>query len=311
MSWTLDQIPNLTGRIALVTGANSGIGFETALTLAQHGAETVLACRDLDKASKAIERIKTKIPEAKLHPLVLNLADLDSVAKSVASFEKIFPRLDILICNAAVMVPPYSQTKQGFELQFGTNHLGHFALVGQLMPLLAASGSARIISVSSVAAHFGKIDFGDLQWQKRRYSKMQAYGQSKLANLIFVLKLSRRLAAAKSTISALAAHPGGAKTNLQRDLGWFRGLSRNPLLAGSALQGARPSLCAATNINAHNGSYWGPSGFLGLRGSPIKLKIPERALDLATAERLWTVSEELTGISISIPIELQEGSTNG
>jgi NAD(P)-dependent dehydrogenase (short-subunit alcohol dehydrogenase family) len=217
-------MPDLAGRIALVTGANSGIGFETARALARHRAETVLACRDLDKAATAVARIRAEIPEAKLRALSLDLANLDAVAMGAATYAQTFTRLDILICNAGVMVPPYGQTKQGFELQFGTNHLGHFALIGRLMPTLIASGSARVVVVSSLAAHFGNIDFDDLQWQHRRYAKWPAYGQSKLANLVFALELARRLAAAESVISAIAAHPGGAVTNLQRNLGWLRGL---------------------------------------------------------------------------------------
>ena len=228
-----------------------------------------------------------------------------------ATYARIFTRLDILICNAGVMVPPYGQTKQGFELQFGTNHLGHFALIGRLMPVLIASGSARVVVVSSLAAHFGHIDFDDLQWQRRRYAKWPAYGQSKLANLVFALELARRLAAAESVVSALAAHPGGAVTNLQRNLRWLRGLSRNPLIAGSALQGAQPSLRAATDSSAHNGSYWGPSGWMGLRGSPAELRIPARALNSATADRLWSVSEALSGVSIPLPAGRAGDVANG
>ncbi len=301
MAWALDRIPDLAGRVALVTGANFGIGFETARALARHRAETVLACRDLDKAATAVARIRAEIPEAKLHSLSLDLADLDAVAMGAATCAGTFTRLDILICNAGVMVPPYGQTKQGFELQFGTNHLGHFALIGRLMPVLIASGSARVVVVSSLAAHFGHMDFDDLQWQRRRYAKWPAYGQSKMANLVFALELARRLAAAESVVSAFAAHPGGARTDLQRNLGWLRGLSRNPLIAGSALQGAQPSLRAATDPSAHNGSYWGPSGWMGLRGSPAAVRIPARALNPATADRLWIVSEVLSGVPIPLP----------
>lgn len=310
MAWALDRIPDLAGRVALVTGANSGIGFETARALARHRAETVLACRDLDKAATAVARIRAEIPEAKLHSLSLDLADLDAVTMGAATYARTFTRLDILICNAGVMVPPYGQTKQGFELQFGTNHLGHFALIGRLMPVLIASGSARVVVVSSLAAHFGHIDFDDLQWQRRRYAKWHAYAQSKLANLVFALELARRLAAAQSVVSAFAAHPGGAMTNLQRNLGWLRGPLRNPLMAGSALQGAQPSLRAATDPSAHNGSYWGPSGWMGLRGSPAELRIPARALNPATADRLWSVSEALSGVSIPLPAGLARDAAN-
>jgi NAD(P)-dependent dehydrogenase (short-subunit alcohol dehydrogenase family) len=303
-------MPDLAGRIALVTGANSGIGFETARALARHRAETVLACRDLDKAATAVARIRAEIPEAKVRALSLDLADLDAVTTGSATFARTFTRLDILICNAGVMVPPYGQTKQGFELQFGTNHLGHFALIGRLMPILINSGSARVVVISSLAAHFGHIDFDDLQWQRRRYAKWHAYGQSKLANLVFALEFARRLAAAESVVSVLAAHPGGAVTNLQRNLGWLRGLSQNPLMAGSAVEGARPSLRAATDSSAHNGSYWGPSGWMGLRGSPVEVKIPARALDPATAERLWSVSEDLSGVSIPLPAGRAGDETN-
>jgi NAD(P)-dependent dehydrogenase (short-subunit alcohol dehydrogenase family) len=269
-----------------------------------------LACRDLDKAATAVARIRAEIPEAKVRALSLDLADLDAVTTGSATFARTFTRLDILICNAGVMVPPYGQTKQGFELQFGTNHLGHFALIGRLMPILINSGSARVVVISSLAAHFGHIDFDDLQWQRRRYAKWHAYGQSKLANLVFALEFARRLAAAESVVSVLAAHPGGAVTNLQRNLGWLRGLSQNPLMAGSAVEGARPSLRAATDSSAHNGSYWGPSGWMGLRGSPVEVKIPARALDPATAERLWSVSEDLSGVSIPLPAGRAGDETN-
>ena len=310
MAWALDRIPDLAGRVALVTGANSGIGFETARALARHRAETVLACRDLDKAATAVARIQAEIPEAKLHALSLDLADLGAVPMGAATYARTFTRLNILVYNAGAMVPPYGQTKQGFELQFGTNHLGHFALIGRLMPPLIASGSARVVVVSSLAAHFGHIDFDDLQWQRRRYAKWHAYAQSRLANLVFALELARRLAAAESVLSAFAAHPVGALTNLQRNLGWLRGPLRNPLMAGSALQGARPSLQAAADLSAHNGSYWRPSGWMELRGSPEEPRIPPRALNPATADRLRSVSEALSEESIPLPAGLAGDAAN-
>lgn len=195
-------------------------------------------------------------------------------------------------------------------MQSGTNHLGHFAVIGRLMPVLIASGSARVVVVSSLAAHFGDIDFDDLQWGRRRHAKWPAYGQTKLSNLVLALELARRLAAAESVVAALAAHPGGAMTNLQRNLGWLRGPLRNPLIAGSALPGAQPSLPAATDPSAHNGSYWGPSGWMGLRGSPAELRIPARALNPATADRLWSVSEALSGVSIPLPAGLARDAAN-
>jgi NAD(P)-dependent dehydrogenase (short-subunit alcohol dehydrogenase family) len=294
-----------------VTGANSGVVFETACALARHRAETVLVCCDLDKVATAVAGIRAEIREAKLHSLSLDLADLDAMTMGAATYARTFTRLDILMRNAVVMVPPYGQTRQGFELQFGTNQLGHFALIGHLMPVLIASGSACVVVVSSLAAHSGHIDFNDLRWQHRRYAKWPAYGRSKPANLAFALELARRPAAGKYAVSALATHPGGARTDLQRNLGWLRGLSLNPLMAGSALQGAQPSLRAATDPSAQYGSNWRPSGRMGLRVAPAKLQIPERALNPATADRHWSVSEVSSEEPIPSPAGLAGDAGNG
>jgi NAD(P)-dependent dehydrogenase (short-subunit alcohol dehydrogenase family) len=301
--WTFQDIPDQSGRTAIVTGANTGIGLETARMLALKGANVVLACRSPERAKEALDKILADKPAGRVSVSALDLSDLESIAAFAARFGEKHERLDLLINNAGVMIPPLGRTKQGFELQFGTNHLGHFALIGRLMPAPIASGSARVVVVSSLAAHFGHIDFDDLQWRRRRYAKWHAYAQSKLANLVFALELARRLAA-ESVVSTFAAHPGGAVTNLQRNLGWLRGPLRNPLMAGSALQGAQPWLRAATDSSAHNGSYWGPFGWMELRGSPEALRIPARALNPATADRLWSVSEALSGVSIPLPAGL-------
>jgi NAD(P)-dependent dehydrogenase (short-subunit alcohol dehydrogenase family) len=297
-TWALDDMPDQAGRTAVVTGANSGIGFETARALAQKGATVVLACRSPEKGEQALERIRRESPAAKVSLAKLDLADLDSVAACARALAERFDRLDLLINNAGVMVPPLSHTRQGFELQFGTNHLGHFALTGRLMPLLAGAPRARVVVLSSVIVNHAQLDLGDLQFERRRYRRWAAYGQSKLANLMFALELARRLDAARSGVAAVAAHPGGTATDLQRNALFLRAVV-NPLLAMKPADGALPTLRAAADPNAPNGSYWGPSGLFEMRGPPLEASIPKHARDAALARRLWEVSEALTGVSFA------------
>ncbi len=293
-AWTFDDIPDQTGRTAIVTGANTGLGLETARMLALKGATVVLACRNLDKGKAALERIQSGQPRGTATLAALDLSDLESVASFAADFAASHERLDLLINNAGVMVPPLGRTRQGFELQFGTNHLGHFALTGRLLPLIQRTPGARVVVVASTAQRAGKIDFDDLNWERRPYRAWGAYGQSKLANMMFALELQRRLAASGSQVRASAAHPGWTATDLQRTTGWVRLL--NPLFAMKPADGAMPTLRAATDPSAQGGTYWGPRGLLEVNGPPVAARIPRPAQDEAVAAELWAISEALTGV---------------
>lgn len=302
-AWTFDDIPDQTGRKAIVTGANSGIGLETARALARKGASVTLACRSRDKGEAAIRDIRDvrdihshapASPGAKLDLELIDLADLRDVEAFADRFKAAHDRLDLLVCNAGVMVPPASRTAQGFELQLGVNHLAHFALTGALLPLLQATKGSRVVVVSSSAAALGKMDFADLDFDKRGYSPWPAYGQSKLANQLFVRELSRRLAAAGSNVMVLAAHPGWTATDLQRTSGTLRIF--NPLFGMKPSQGALPTLRAATDPGAKAADYFGPDGLFQWRGYPKTVPMEKRALNDADAARLWSVSEERTGV---------------
>ncbi len=295
--WTCSDIPDQTGRLAVVTGANTGIGLETARMLALRGADVVLACRSREKGQAAVDRILREKPAGSARLQLLDLSDLDSVAAFAATFAAAHSRLDLLIDNAGVMVPPFSRTRQGFELQFGTNHLGHFALTLRLLPLLEKTPASRVVVVSSTAQNIGRIDFTDLNWERRAYRAWPAYGQSKLANMMFALELSRRLAAKGSKVLVTTAHPGWTATDLQRTAGAVRALG--PMLAMKPEGGALPTLRAAVDPAAAPGSYWGPSGFFEMRGPPAAARISRRALDEAVASKLFDRSEELTSISLA------------
>jgi NAD(P)-dependent dehydrogenase (short-subunit alcohol dehydrogenase family) len=293
--WTFNDIPDQTGRTAIVTGANTGIGLETARMLARRGAHVVLACRNPEKGRAALVQILAETPAGRVDLETLDLSDLDSVAAFAGAFVRTHERLDLLINNAGVMVPPLGRTAQGFELQFGTNHLGHFALAGRLLPLVLRTPGARVVVVSSAAQHMGRIDFDDLNWERRPYRAWAAYCQSKLANMVFALELQRRLSTSGSEVRATAAHPGWTATDLQRTAGAARFL--NPLFAMKPADGALPTLRAATDPAAGGGSYWGPSRAFEISGPPAPARISARANDQAVAARLWEVSEKLTGVS--------------
>jgi NAD(P)-dependent dehydrogenase (short-subunit alcohol dehydrogenase family) len=293
-SWTFDDIPDQAGRTAIVTGANTGIGFETARALARKGAQVTLACRSAEKGQAALDRIVEEAPDAKVALEQLDLADLRNVEAFADRFAGSHDRLDLLICNAGVMIPPASQTEQGFELQFGVNHLGHFALTGALLPLVRTTEGARIVVVSSTAATMGKMDFDDLQFEKRGYKKWPAYGQSKLANQLFVRELQRRLREAGSSVRVTAAHPGWTSTDLQRSSWYMRFL--NHFFGMKPPQGALPTLRAATDPEAKGGDYFGPHGFFQMRGYPKRVQMAKRARNDEDAARLWQVSEDLTGV---------------
>ncbi len=297
-AWTFNDIPDQTGRTAIVTGANTGLGLETARMLARKGADVVLACRNLDKGQAALAQILAERPAGSATLAALDLSDLDSVAAFASTFTASHERLDLLINNAGVMVPPFGRTRQGFELQLGTNHLGHFALTGRLLPLIQRTPDARVVVVASIAQRAGRINFDDLNWERRSYRAWGAYGQSKLANMLFALELQRRLAASGAQVRATAAHPGYTATDLQRTAGFARLL--NPLFAMKPADGALPTLRAATDPTAAGGSYWGPSRFFEVNGPPAPARIPAAAQDEAVAARLWEVSEALTGVSFPL-----------
>lgn len=294
-TWTFDNIPNQSGRVVIVTGANTGIGFETARMLALRGAFVTLACRNLDKGQEAIDRILAESVDAAVSLEQLDLSDLRNVEAFAARFLERHDTLDLLILNAGVMVPPESKTAQGFELQFGVNHLGHFALTGALLPLAQATEGSRVVIVSSTAATRGVMNFEDLQFESRGYSPWQAYSQSKLANQLFTLELQRRLRAAGSPVLVTAAHPGWTATDLQRTTRLVSFL--NHFVAMKPPQGALPTLRAATDPEAVGGDYYGPNGFLQIRGYPKRISMVKQAQDTGDAARLWEISEELTGVS--------------
>jgi NAD(P)-dependent dehydrogenase (short-subunit alcohol dehydrogenase family) len=299
MKWTADQIPDQTGRTAVVTGANSGLGLVTARELARAGARVVLACRNMGKGEAALRQIVAPVAQARVELASLDLASLDSVRAFARGFRGDHEGLDLLINNAGLMAPPRGETADGFELQLGTNHLGHFALTGLLIGAMEGRADARVVTLTSFGHWGGRIDFDDPQ-SRRRYNRWRAYAQSKLANLLFTFELERRLRAAGSTIRALGAHPGYAATNLQSAAppAADRALMSvtNRLFAQSADMGALPILYAATYPGLPGGSFIGPGGFAWLRGYPKPVASSRAARDQATAERLWRMSEELTGV---------------
>jgi NAD(P)-dependent dehydrogenase (short-subunit alcohol dehydrogenase family) len=292
--WTQADIPAQTGKLALVTGSNSGIGFEAARVLAERGATVVLACRGASKAEEARTRILAVQAGADVIVMPLDLADLDSVHEFAQSFAARFDRLDLLINNAGVMMPPASTTKQGFELQFGVNHLAHFALTGLLLEQLKRTAGARVVNVSSQAHRGGRIDFDDVDFQTRRYDRMAAYNQSKLANLLFTFEAVRRFAAAGIDVLVAAAHPGWTRTNLQQYWGIANLL--NPLLGMPPAKGALPTLRAATDPEAQPGDYFGPRGLYEFWGYPKRVGTTKWARNEADAARLWELSELRTGV---------------
>lgn len=295
--WTADDIPDQTGRTAVITGANTGLGFETAAALAAHGARVVLAVRNLEKGKQAAARIAAATPGAEVELQELDLSSLESVRAAAAQLRDDHDRIDLLINNAGVMYTPKSTTADGFEMQFGTNHLGHFAFTGLLLDRLLPVPGSRVVTVSSIGHRIrAAIHFDDLQWE-RRYSRVGAYGQAKLANLLFTYELQRRLAPSGTTI-AVAAHPGGSNTELMRNLP--RVLVAASAVLGPLFQdpslGALPQLRAATDPEVLGGQYFGPDGFQETRGYPKVVASSRQSHDAGLQRRLWTVSEELTKV---------------
>jgi len=301
--WTEADIPDQSGRVALITGANSGIGLEAARALAEHGATVVLACRNAQKAEDARHLIATTAPDADVSVLEVDLADLDQVTVAAATFASTHDRLDLLVNNAGLMAIPRQTTVQGYEMQLGVNHLAHFALTGRLLDRLLATPGSRVVSVSSQGHRPGKIHFEDLQLEQS-YGPWTAYFQSKLADLLFVAELQRRLLAVDASTLALAAHPGGAATNLGHEnpggivntIGWFARPVIEKVWLQNAAMGALPTLRAATDPAVVGGEYFGPDGLGEQRGHPKVVGRSRRAQDVEVARRLWSVSEELTGV---------------
>jgi NAD(P)-dependent dehydrogenase (short-subunit alcohol dehydrogenase family) len=296
--WTSEDVPGQQGRLALITGANTGLGFETARVLAARGASVVLAVRDTDKGKRAAARIAAASPGADLTVQPLDLASLESIRAAAGELRATHPRIDLLINNAGVMFPPRQTTGDGFELQFGTNHLGHFALTGLLLQQMLPVPGSRVVTVSSLAHRIrARVNFDDLQ-SERSYSRVAAYGQSKLANLMFTYELQRRLSGAGTTI-AVAAHPGLASTELTRNSPAIAAFA-NALISQKAAMGALPILRAATDPGVLGGQYYGPRGPLGARGYPTLAQSSRQSHDTALQHRLWTVSEQLTGITFPV-----------
>ncbi len=301
--WTAQDLPDLSAKTIVITGGNSGIGFEAALELARVNADVVLACRRPDSANDAVGAIRREHPNARVDFMQLDLSSLASVRQFADAFRRNHPALHVLCNNAGVMAIPYRRTTDGFEMQFGTNHLGHFALTGLLLEPLIASGGARVVTVSSGAHRIGGIRFEDLNWE-RGYRKWLAYGQSKLANLLFMFELQRRVEQAGAPINSFACHPGYAATNLQYAGARMAGSSlmeqfwgaMNRVFAQSAAMGALPTLYAATSLDVHGGDYIGPDGFQEGWGYPKKVSCSGAAQDAATAARLWEISVQMTGV---------------
>ena len=293
-NWTTENIPNQTGKIAVVTGSSSGIGYEAARVLANKGATVIVAVRSSEKGKAATDKIIGQNKDADVRVLKLDLANLASVKEFADEFKENYSQLDLLINNAGVMIPPYSKTADGFELQFGTNHLGHFALTGGLLEVLTKTKDARIVNVSSGAHKIGNLDFDDLTWEKRGYSSWKAYGDSKIANLYFTFELNKKLKAHNFDTLVTAAHPGWTATELQRHTGIVEFL--NGIFAQNVSMGALPTLRAAFDENAVGGAYFGPDGLMEMWGYPVKVEPNNWAKDGKIAEKLWTVSEELTGV---------------
>ena len=302
--WTEADVPDQSGRIAIVTGSNTGLGFDTARVLAQRGAKVVMAVRDTAKGDAAAAQIRTATPAADVTVHRLDLGSLDSVRAAGAELAGSYPRIDLLINNAGVMYPPKQTTADGFELQFGTNHLGHFALTGLLLNNLLPVDGSRVVVVASIAHTIrAKIDFDDLQWERRRYERVASYGQSKLANLMFAYELHRRLAAAKAKTIAVAAHPGISATELVRHVPGSSLPGANTiygLLFNTSELGALPTLRAATDPTVLGGQYYGPDGFRELRGYPKLVDSSRQSHDREIQQRLWAVSEELTGVTFPV-----------
>ena len=295
MRWTSERIGDQTGRVAIVTGGNSGIGYETVKALAEKGATVVLATRSEARGSAAVDGLMNEVPNATIELSLLDLASQSSVRSFAEEFRARHDRLDLLINNAGVMNPPERrETEDGFELQFGTNHLGHFTLTLLLIELLTKTEGSRVVTVSSSVQNFGDLDMTDLQWENRAFKGMASYASSKVANMLFTLELQKRLEERGAGTIATAAHPGWTATNLQGTTPLFRLM--NPFFAMKPWQGALPTLYAAVADDARPGGYYGPTGLGTIRGYPGANQPAEVSTDVELAAELWAVSEELVGV---------------
>jgi NAD(P)-dependent dehydrogenase (short-subunit alcohol dehydrogenase family) len=304
--WTAADIPDQSGRTIVITGSNSGLGLEAAKALAAHGARMVLAGRDPGRTARAADQIRGLIDKAEVETAELDLASLDSIRAAAADITARFPRLDLLINNAGVMFTPYGLTKDGFELQFGTNHLGHFALTGLLLPAMLEVPGSRVVTVSSNGHRAGRINFDRLT-PAGRYNKYTAYGQSKLANLMFTYELQRRLSAAGAPTIAMAAHPGTARTELTRHMSPVANASMssryhalNSWWVQDASMGVLPVLRAATDPDATGGAYYGPDGLFQMTGYPVLVRSSGRSQNAEVQRRLWAESERLTHVTYPV-----------
>lgn len=294
--WTTENIPDQKGKIAIVTGSSSGIGYEAVKVLANKNEKVVIAVRDLEKGEKAKTKIVNQNSKADVVVMKIDLSDLASIKSFVEEYRQKFDKLDLLINNAGVMIPPYSKTKDGFELQMGTNHFGHFAITLQLLNLIKGTPNSRIVNIASNAHKYGNINFDDLNWDKRKYSAIRAYGDSKIANLYFTQELAKRIAVSENNVLVTAAHPGWTSTDLQRHSNLLEFV--NKFFAMKQEQGVLPTLRAAIDEDAKNGDYFGPDGWQERKGYPVKVEPNILAKDETLGKKLWDVSEKLTGIKL-------------
>jgi NAD(P)-dependent dehydrogenase (short-subunit alcohol dehydrogenase family) len=292
--WNTDTIPVQKGKVILITGTTSGLGKEAAKVFAAKGATVIMPVRNMEKAKSVGEEIYKINPVAKLDIRRMDLSSLESIRLFSEEINKAYDRLDILINNAGIMYCPYSKTQDGFEMQMGTNHLGPYALTAYLMPLLTKTANSRIVNTSSLAHLTGKIDFEDINWINRKYKTMQAYSDSKLANLYFHYALAKKLKGQKNVPLVIAAHPGWTKTELDRHIGLVGVISS--IIGQKSEMGVLPTLRAAIDPEAMNGDYFGPDGFKEMRGYPVKVKSNKMSHDSQKARQLWELSEKLTGI---------------
>lgn len=303
--WTIEDIPDLTGKVIIVTGGNSGIGYESVKAFSLNGAEVVLASRNLDRGEEARKKVINEYPEAKINVIQLDLGDLESVSRFASDFKKEYKQLDVLLNNAGIMMSPYFKTKDGFEGQMGINHLGHFALTGLLLDRLLKTPDSRVVNVSSGAHKRGEMDFDNLLFENGKdYSPVKAYGRTKLANLLFTYELQRKLETHKKDMIALAAHPGVAKTNLGRYLEKkFLYKLLSPLfmwISQGQEMGALPQIRASVDPDVKGGEYYGPEGRNEMKGYPVRVESSTASHNLEDAARLWEKSERLTGVRFEI-----------
>ncbi|GAA5219976.1 oxidoreductase [Membranihabitans marinus] len=293
-NWDKNNIPNLNGRNIIITGASSGLGKEASRILSEKNARVIMAVRNVQKAKIVAKEIRDQVPNAKLDIREMDLSSLQSIMDFSDGLVSEYKRIDVLINNAGIMACPFDKTKDGFEIQMGTNHLGHFALTGLMMPLLQKANNARIVATSSLGHKMGKIDFEDIHWEKRKYNSTQAYADSKLANLYFSYELGRKLESIGSNIKVTAAHPGWTRTNLQKHSWYMRML--NPFFSQGPDRGVLPTLRAAFDSHVGSGNYFGPSRFFEMHGNPVVVQSSKLSHDGVAAKKLWELSEQMTNI---------------